>query len=87
MFRRSNILSDPNVTLNVLKDRVCYAVEHEVQNELKDFDVTDDRIQNFRLIMQIFAKTLNGKTIALEVEPSDSIENVKTKIQDREGTS
>lgn len=42
MFRRSNILSDPNVTLNVLKDRVCYAVETEVQNELKDFDVTDD---------------------------------------------
>lgn len=35
--------------------------------------------------MQIFVKTLTGKTIALEVEPSDSIENVKTKIQDKEG--
>ena len=30
--------------------------------------------------MQIFIKTLTGKTITLEVEPSDSIENVKTKI-------
>ena len=35
--------------------------------------------------MQIFVKTLTGKTITLEVEPSDSIENIKTKIQDKEG--
>jgi large subunit ribosomal protein L40e len=34
--------------------------------------------------MQIFVKTLTGKTLTLEVEPSDSIENVKQKIQDKE---
>jgi ubiquitin len=35
--------------------------------------------------MQIFVKTLTGKTISLEVEPSDTIQNMKSKIQDKEG--
>tara|TARA_B100001094_G_C18174092_1_gene796876 strand:+ start:61 stop:774 length:714 start_codon:yes stop_codon:yes gene_type:complete len=35
--------------------------------------------------MQIFVKTLTGKTITLDVEPSDNIENIKKKVQDKEG--
>ena len=35
--------------------------------------------------MQIFVRTLTGKTITIDVEPSDTIEWVKQKVQDREG--
>ncbi len=35
--------------------------------------------------MQIFVKTLTGKTITLDVEANDSIESVLSRIQDKEG--
>jgi len=38
-------------------------------------------VLRLRCGMQIFVKTLTGKTITLEVEPSDTIENVKAKIR------
>jgi ubiquitin len=44
------------------------------------FNMTDDKKD-----MQIFIKTITGKTLALDVDPSDSIENVKHKIQEKEG--
>merc|ERR1712226_294352 len=44
-----------------------------------DFDCLTDLRRTEK--MQIFVKTLTGKTITLEVEASDTIENVKAKIQ------
>ena len=35
--------------------------------------------------MQIFVKTLTGKTITLEVEANDTVQAMKEKIQDKEG--
>ena len=56
----------------------CHSLLADIQKES-----TLHLVLRLRGGMQIFVKTLTGKTITLEVESSDTIENVKAKIQVR----
>ena len=60
----------------------CIYIHQHIKNQLKSFK--DNKLFLYYR-MQIFVKTLTGKTITVEVEPTDTIQNVKNKIQDKEG--
>ena len=77
----------------VKKDWECFKLYYNGDmlyqyNNLLYYKITNNSTLNLKIIKmggQIFVKTLTGKTITIDTEYTDSVENIKAKIQDKEG--
>ena len=83
-FSRNHIILSNN-------DMVVHILLYNDHKKLKSkyfvvlcHDKIKHQLETFKMV-QIFIKTLTGKTITLEVELADTVENIKQKIQDKEG--
>ena len=67
--------------------RSYFSVAASAQSDEVKSCPIDDKILRLRGGMQVFVKTLTGKTITVDVEPDESVESLKAKIQEKEGIS
>jgi len=81
VFVKKIIASPPPFNIKAIVSKLSEIVRAIASSSLSSTSSSSSQ----STLMQIFVKTLTGKTITLDVEPSDSIENVKQKIQDKEG--
>nr|CAD1843362.1 unnamed protein product [Ananas comosus var. bracteatus] len=88
----ANVKSKLQGSVDVTPDQqrlVCGGKQLDDDLTLADYNIQKEAtlylVLRLRGGMQIFVKTLTGKTITLEVESSDTVANVKSKIQDKEG--
>ena len=86
-LRRFRVLRQrPRIQLRTLRAKRP-TPRQEMEARLARYTAAFERQQAQRQYggMQIFVKTLNGETIALQVDPTDTVESLKTKVRDRVG--
>lgn len=80
-------LSTLHMILRLLSCINCRRTRHieTVQITNQEHQTTTDQAHDLDKTMHIFVKTLRGHTLTLKVEPSDTVRNLKAKIQIKEG--
>ena len=96
--KKFKLFVEPNDTIDSVKDKIQKQEGHDKKNQylifkgvllddkptLKDYGIKHKNVLNLER-MKIFIKDYKGKTFTLDVRPTDSIDDIKQQIQDREG--